>query len=120
MGQIAIRTNFIKRLNSGLPQSVYTLWRKSIVYIYRILASIPLRYPDPNFRSIPRNAEGYFSIPHPVQTSIPSLAPILVKNPESRPSNKENPASLKLYCGPPIVGQERMIWLRRAFFGQLT
>ena len=61
MGQIAIRPNFNKRLHSGLPQSVYTMTK--INSIYRILTSIPLRYPDPNFRSIPRNAEGYFQHP---------------------------------------------------------
>ena len=39
MGQIAIRPNFIKRLNSVLPQSVYTLWRKLIVFIEFLLQS---------------------------------------------------------------------------------
>lgn len=42
--------------------------------IYRILTSIPLPYPDPNFRSIPRNAEGY------IQHSTPRTN----FNPESR------------------------------------
>ena len=42
--------------------------------IYKILTSIPLRYPDPNFRSIPRNAEGY------IQHSTPRTN----FNPESR------------------------------------
>ena len=77
MGQIAIRPNIIKRLNSALPQSVYTSWRKLIVFIKFLLQS---RYVIPTqiFAQSPVMPRVIFSIPHPVQTSIPSLAPILV------------------------------------------